>query len=317
MKRSFPPPAREALCALVGVGFLVCGAACEPNQDVPPGAPCVERAAEFLLKEPGVRSFPNTYGVAVESMFFAELAARLGPAGKGLRAKAVARVLACADWLVQARVSFELAGYGFCAWGYGASSHKGVDRYDHSNTQYALLGLLAARSAGAKVPVEVWRDAAHHWEKVQCADGGWDYIPKILEKPSGGETGTTSMTGAGIMGRLVGLAAGGAGETAALADSDPAVKRALELWASKRPVPASSHLARGADGVGVYYDLYALERALMLAGKRTLGDWDWYREGALLLYRNQALDGSFGAGEADTCFALLFLKKAYVPVATK
>ena len=35
MKRSFPPPAREALCALVGV--LVCGAACEPNQDVPPG----------------------------------------------------------------------------------------------------------------------------------------------------------------------------------------------------------------------------------------------------------------------------------------
>ena len=37
MKRSFPPPAREALCALVGV--LVCGAACEPNHDVPPGPP--------------------------------------------------------------------------------------------------------------------------------------------------------------------------------------------------------------------------------------------------------------------------------------
>lgn len=37
MKRSLPPPAREALCALVGV--LVCGAACEPNHDVPPGPP--------------------------------------------------------------------------------------------------------------------------------------------------------------------------------------------------------------------------------------------------------------------------------------
>ena len=44
MKRSFPPPAREALCALVGV--LVCSAACEPNQDVPPGAPVLK---EFTI----------------------------------------------------------------------------------------------------------------------------------------------------------------------------------------------------------------------------------------------------------------------------
>jgi hypothetical protein len=44
MKRSFPPPAREALCALVGV--LVLGAACEPNQDVPPGAPVLK---EFTI----------------------------------------------------------------------------------------------------------------------------------------------------------------------------------------------------------------------------------------------------------------------------
>jgi len=45
MKRSFPPPAREALCALVGV--LVCGAACEPNQDVPPGAPVLKEFTIF------------------------------------------------------------------------------------------------------------------------------------------------------------------------------------------------------------------------------------------------------------------------------
>jgi hypothetical protein len=40
MKRSFPPPAREALCALVGV--LACVAACEPNQDVLPGPPALK-----------------------------------------------------------------------------------------------------------------------------------------------------------------------------------------------------------------------------------------------------------------------------------
>src|SRR5688500_16373956 len=44
MKRSFPPPAREALCALLGV--LVFGAACEPNQVVPPGPPVLK---EFTI----------------------------------------------------------------------------------------------------------------------------------------------------------------------------------------------------------------------------------------------------------------------------
>jgi hypothetical protein len=44
MKRSFPPPAREALCALVGV--IVCGAACEPNNDVAPGPPVLK---EFTI----------------------------------------------------------------------------------------------------------------------------------------------------------------------------------------------------------------------------------------------------------------------------
>ena len=44
MKRSFPPPAREALCALAGL--LFCGAACEPNQDVPPGPPVLK---EFTI----------------------------------------------------------------------------------------------------------------------------------------------------------------------------------------------------------------------------------------------------------------------------
>ncbi len=288
---------------------------------VPPDSPAVERAAEFLLK-PWGKPAPNTYGVSVEAMFFSELAARLSqPAEKrggreppkGLLPRALARVQACAEWLVDARVVIDVGGYGQTAWGYGASSKKGVDRYDHSNTQYALLGLLAARAAGvgARVPVEVWRDAARHWERTQCEDG------KVLERPAGGAEGTTAMTGAGIMGRLIGLAVAEGTATAALADSDPAVKKALELWAGKRPIPSFGHLARGDDGYGTFYELYALERAMMLAGKRTLGDWDWYREGALVLFLNQGLDGSWGAGEADTCFALLFLKKAYVPVATK
>jgi len=48
MNRSFPPPAREALCVLVGA--LVCGAACTPNHDVKPGAP---ELIEFTIVQAG------------------------------------------------------------------------------------------------------------------------------------------------------------------------------------------------------------------------------------------------------------------------
>ena len=73
-----------------------------------------------------------------------------------------------------------------------------------------------------------------------------------------------------------------------------------------------------------YYYLYGLERALVIAEKQMLGERDWYVEGARLLTEAQLKDGywspsgSLGphapAGTrmpiADTCFALLFLKRA-------
>lgn len=76
-----------------------------------------------------------------------------------------------------------------------------------------------------------------------------------------------------------------------------------------------------------YYYLYGLERACVIAGKRFLGEHDWYRDGAALLLDAQKDDGrwapggqlgGFGGGVAyrtcllDTCFALLFLKRATI-----
>ncbi len=74
------------------------------------------------------------------------------------------------------------------------------------------------------------------------------------------------------------------------------------------------------------YYLYALERALVIGGKRFLGARDWYVEGAERLLSSQAADGSWrdgvregavGLGRGmypdplvDTCFSLLFLKRA-------
>ncbi len=77
-----------------------------------------------------------------------------------------------------------------------------------------------------------------------------------------------------------------------------------------------------------YYYLYGLERAGVLAGTYDFGEHDWYDEGGKYILGAQKSDGSWveslgglgigGIGGADamsdTCFALLFLKRATVPV---
>ncbi|MCP5069273.1 MAG: hypothetical protein GY946_22135 [bacterium] len=64
-----------------------------------------------------------------------------------------------------------------------------------------------------------------------------------------------------------------------------------------------------------YYYLYGLERACVLAGKRYLAKSDWYADGAELLVDAQKEAGQWQPQArsmplVDTCFALLFLKRA-------
>jgi hypothetical protein len=64
----------------------------------------------------------------------------------------------------------------------------------------------------------------------------------------------------------------------------------------------------------VYYFLWSLERAAVAYGLRKIGDKDWYDWGANFLLGDQEKDGSWqgihGKYGADTCFALLFLRRA-------
>ncbi|MFO0981654.1 MAG: prenyltransferase/squalene oxidase repeat-containing protein [Planctomycetota bacterium] len=64
-----------------------------------------------------------------------------------------------------------------------------------------------------------------------------------------------------------------------------------------------------------YYYLYGVERAGGLLAEARFGEHDWYREGARYLVGKQRPDGSFGDtgwsdDVANTCFAILFLKRA-------
>ena len=66
-------------------------------------------------------------------------------------------------------------------------------------------------------------------------------------------------------------------------------------------------------GGKTYYFLWSLERVAVALDLDTLGGKDWYAWGSEILVANQAADGSWHgeyAATVDTCFALLFLKRA-------
>ena len=64
----------------------------------------------------------------------------------------------------------------------------------------------------------------------------------------------------------------------------------------------------GSDGWYLYY-IYAMERAGIITTLDKFGAHDWYRAGANHLISIQEENGNWG-GIQDTCFAILFLKRA-------
>jgi hypothetical protein len=70
----------------------------------------------------------------------------------------------------------------------------------------------------------------------------------------------------------------------------------------------------------LYYSLYALERVGVISGQEKLGRHAWYADGAKSILGRQKADGSWKeASESteavwDTCFAILFLKRATRPL---
>jgi len=61
-----------------------------------------------------------------------------------------------------------------------------------------------------------------------------------------------------------------------------------------------------------YYFLWSVERLAVALDLNTIGGKDWYTWGAEILVDNQEADGTWSGNyqTADTCFALLFLKRA-------
>jgi hypothetical protein len=195
---------------------------------------------------------------------------------------------------------------------------------DSSNSQYAALGLRACHDAGILLPRDLvelarkaWRESTHGNEgtKESGEAKGWGYYGPDFKGSYG------SMTVGGLSSLCVYQYILGEPWM-----KDPSVEAARNWLTINFSVSETPQAARGWDGyessTALYYYLYGLERSAILYGTETFGTHSWYSEGARVILDSQRSDGSWNTANqkdetgpvANTCFAVLFLRRATQPL---
>ncbi|HEX7898477.1 MAG TPA: hypothetical protein VF950_12000 [Planctomycetota bacterium] len=211
------------------------------------------------------------------------------------------------------------------------TTRVGTGTGDFSNSQYAALGLRACHDAGVVLPKETLTRAAQAWVVAQTAGpppaGGTPSLPSG-RKPRGWCYDHPCSSPA-VHHPYGTMTAGGVG---ALAIYDHLLGREskrngplldglawLQVHYTVETVPGPIEWDGITKSTYVPYYLYALERAAILTGNEKLGAHVWYADGVQVLLQAQKADGSWwmddwGTDTWDTCFALLFLKRATRPL---
>lgn len=279
LKRGIPA-AMQNLNSRAGLGYTVITVMALLNAGVPRENREVAEAIKRIYREAEYKgdSYQGTYQCGLVNMLLAMLKDP-GPQPRRLAERMAANLR-----------NFQAADGG---WG------------DYSRTQFALLGLKAARDLGIDVPGDTFKRAKRYLEQGQNRDGSWGYVPNTGQ-------GYGSMTTAGISSLFIcNEQAYKESPQCGAAPNDASMQNALRWLGANFTVRENPK-----HGSYHYYFLYAMERIGVLTGQKYIGGHDWYREGADYLVARQNASGAWqGNGICDTEFALLFLGKGREPVA--
>jgi hypothetical protein len=190
-----------------------------------------------------------------------------------------------------------------------------IGRPDNSNTQFAIMGLWAARHHG--IPADGSLRLCEAYFRTTHSNGTWAYSGHLEPYGRG------AMTCAGLMGLAIGAGIvrdrqlktapdPKTGQPPALKNplNDAVVQAALNYVGEQ----LAKWVSDGLQGVHLdYYFFWSVERVAVTYSLSRIGGRPWHELGAAVLLRHQQADGtwsnSHGPG-VDTCFALMFLKKA-------
>jgi len=186
---------------------------------------------------------------------------------------------------------------------------------DNSNSQYAALGIRACVNAGIEFDPKIIVKAVEWWEKCHHKQGGWPYCFQGQYTHD-----NFTVTGDDPYGSMT---AGGLGSMCIYRwllrqdyKRDKCVVNAMN-WMSSN-LKFNENPRHKDPGQWLYYWIYAVERAGMLYGTEKFGTHEWYPEGANWLLKEQKGDGSWCGKDnnsvEDTCFAILFLRRATKPL---
>jgi hypothetical protein len=268
-----------------------------------PDDPRMVKALDYLRKLPPKK----TYVVGLQNMVFAE----------ARQPKDLPLIQRNADWLIDKAIGLkagQLEGW----------SYPGNTVADNSNTQYALLGLYAAKHAGARIDDTVWKAIQEYYTRTQVKPSNTTGFWKYHNSGQFDRDASFTMTVAGVCGLVI--AGMGLDQSGQALDPKTGVAANCGVYAENDAVARGMNWIAAQfsfeQGKSIFYNVYGIERLGRLSGQRFVGKFDWYREGCEYLIRAQnPQTGAFSKGRGidsadliSTSFALLFLSKGRTPV---
>jgi hypothetical protein len=309
---------------------------------VPADDPLIEKAAALLRER--VVNGTSTYDLAVAIMFFDRLGyAADEPLIEGMAIRLLAAQNHMGSWGYQSGLAADEERLGkymrdcVDGWKKGekytvrtpAELSRPVKNLlraagrpsfpaDASNTQFAMLALWVARRHGLPVDDALLK-VARCFRESELPSGAWDYhmtrrtpqqpvLERIYDR-------RLSLTCAGLLSFALerGVAKKQKKQAVPLM-KDPGAVAGLNFVGEYLKNPEHPDVKPLLAQIHYHYFLFSMERMAVVFDLKKIGETDWYVWGAEKLVNSQGSTGYWGGqlGPADSCFALLFLKRANV-----